>query len=158
MATATRPRRSAQPRPAVVHQQSAGPRLATLERVDHDGGVWLRAGGAVPVQARVLADLTVAQLQKAWHAGHPVLVLDEAADARLPVVIGVVADRARRPAAMAVVDGKRVELTGEDEVVLRCGRASVTLTRAGKIILDGAYVATRSAGVNRIQGGSVQIN
>ena len=33
-----------------------------------------------------------------------------------------------------------------------------TLTRAGKILIRGAYLLARSSGVNRIQGGSVQIN
>ena len=31
-------------------------------------------------------------------------------------------------------------------------------TKAGKVILGGAYVLSRSSGVNRIKGGSVQIN
>jgi hypothetical protein len=45
-----------------------------------------------------------------------------------------------------------------EELVLRCGDASITLTRAGKIILRGTYLLSRSSGVNRIKGGSVQIN
>jgi hypothetical protein len=53
---------------------------------------------------------------------------------------------------------ERLELVAEREIVLRCGQASVTLTRAGKIILRGTYVLSRSSGVNRIAGGSVQIN
>jgi hypothetical protein len=44
------------------------------------------------------------------------------------------------------------------EIVLRCGDASITLTRAGKILIKGAYVLSRSSGVNRIQGGAVEIN
>ena len=56
------------------------------------------------------------------------------------------------------VDGERVELTGKQEIVLRCGKASITLTRAGKVLIRGAYIVTRSSGVNRIKGGSVQIN
>ena len=44
------------------------------------------------------------------------------------------------------------------EIVLRCGESSITLTRAGKIILKGKYVSSHSAGVNRIKGGSIQIN
>lgn len=42
--------------------------------------------------------------------------------------------------------------------MLRCGKASITLTRSGKIILRGTYISSRSSGVIRIKGGSVQIN
>jgi len=56
------------------------------------------------------------------------------------------------------VDGERVTFTAQKEIVLRCGEASITLTRAGKILLRGTYVLSRSSGVNRIKGGSVQIN
>lgn len=56
------------------------------------------------------------------------------------------------------VDGRRIVFTAKDEIVLRCGKSSITLTRAGKIIISGEYVVSRSSGVNRIRGGSVQIN
>jgi len=56
------------------------------------------------------------------------------------------------------VDGERVTLVAMEQMVLRCGKASITMTRAGKIIVRGAYVSTRSTGANRIKGGSVQIN
>ena len=42
--------------------------------------------------------------------------------------------------------------------MLRCGKASITLTREGKVLIKGAYLSSRSSGVNRIKGGSVQIN
>jgi len=56
------------------------------------------------------------------------------------------------------VDGKRVVLEGDQEVVLRCGDASITLRRDGKIVLRGAYIETTATGLNRIRGGSVKIN
>lgn len=56
------------------------------------------------------------------------------------------------------VDGKRVLIEGEDEVVLKCGDASITLTKAGKVLIRGKYLLNRSDGVNRIMGGSVQVN
>lgn len=56
------------------------------------------------------------------------------------------------------VDGKRIVLEGHDEVVLKCGEASITLTRNGKIVIRGNYLLSRSTGVNRILGGSVQVN
>ncbi|WP_224360786.1 DUF6484 domain-containing protein [Hyalangium versicolor] len=57
-----------------------------------------------------------------------------------------------------LVDGRQVVIEGNDEIVLRCGQASITLRRNGKLILKGTYVETHSTGVNRIKGGSVQIN
>lgn len=55
-------------------------------------------------------------------------------------------------------DGDRVVLQADKEIVLKCGKASITLTRAGKVLLRGAYLLSRSSGVNRIKGGSVQLN
>ena len=57
-----------------------------------------------------------------------------------------------------VVDGKRVTIEGAEEITLKCGKASITLTKAGKILIRGTYLSNRSSGVNRILGGSVQIN
>jgi hypothetical protein len=85
---------------------------------------------------------------------------DERSD--LPIVIGLLAAAAApvasEPKLVASVDGKRVVIEGHDEIVLRCGEASITLRRNGRVVVRGAYVETRSRGVNRIKGGSVQIN
>lgn len=58
----------------------------------------------------------------------------------------------------AVVDGDLLRLEAREQIELRCGKASIILTRAGKIILRGSYVVSRSTGANRIKGASVQIN
>ncbi|XXY48653.1 DUF6484 domain-containing protein [Sorangium sp. So ce269] len=62
------------------------------------------------------------------------------------------------PLLSVSVDGDAVVLEAEREIVLRCGKASLTLTREGHVILRGEYILSRAAGVNRIKGGSVQIN
>jgi len=49
-------------------------------------------------------------------------------------------------------------VSAKEQLVLRCGKASITLTKAGKIVIDGAYISCRSSGVYRIKGGSVQLN
>lgn len=56
------------------------------------------------------------------------------------------------------LDGKRVVLEAKEEIVFKCGDASITLTKAGKILIRGKYLLNRSSGVNRIMGGSVQVN
>ena len=49
-------------------------------------------------------------------------------------------------------------LHARKEIVLKCGKSSITMTRAGKVIIRGTYISTKSSGANRIKGGSVQIN
>lgn len=56
------------------------------------------------------------------------------------------------------VDGKKVIIEGEEEVVLSCGESSITLNRNGKIVIRGKYLLSRASGVNRILGGSVEVN
>ena len=58
----------------------------------------------------------------------------------------------------AQVDGIRVRIHARYEVVLECGKASITLRRNGRVIIRGTYVETRSQGTNRIRGGQVRIN
>jgi hypothetical protein len=58
----------------------------------------------------------------------------------------------------ADVDGRRVRIVAQDEIVFECGQASVTLRRNGRIIIRGTYVETHSEGTNRIKGGQVRIN
>ena len=62
------------------------------------------------------------------------------------------------PASDLTVDGKRLVIEGKEEIVLKCGEASITLTKAGKILIRGKYLLNRSAGLIRLLGGSVQIN
>lgn len=57
-----------------------------------------------------------------------------------------------------LVDGKKIIFEAKEEIVLRCGESSITLTKAGKILIRGKYLLNRSTGVNRIMGGSVQVN
>jgi hypothetical protein len=43
-------------------------------------------------------------------------------------------------------------IEAEREVVLRCGDASITLTRAGQVIIQGSYIVSRSSGSQQDQG------
>lgn len=102
--------------------------------------------------------------------GEKVLLVFESANVLKPIIIGVVQSPTAldektqcipgQHSSLPIVecDGERVMVSAEKEIVLRCGEASITLTRAGKILIKGTYVLSRSSGVNRIKGGSVQIN
>ena len=49
-------------------------------------------------------------------------------------------------------------LRAEREIVLECGDASITLTRAGKVLIRGHYILSRASGYNRIKGAAIDIN
>lgn len=97
-------------------------------------------------------------------AGCEIALMFENGDPSSPLIIGRI-QQPRTQVGKPVVGGARVEIDGETltlsaerEIVLRCGKASLTLTRAGKVLIRGAYLLSRSSGANRIKGGSVQIN
>ena len=56
------------------------------------------------------------------------------------------------------LDGERVVIDAAEELVLRCGKARIVLRSNGRVLIEGARVETSAEGVNRIKGGSVQIN
>lgn len=86
-----------------------------------------------------------------------------------PIILGLIQNttdaepvtttsEATKPDVDVNIDGEKLILSADREIVLKCGKSSITLTRAGKVIVKGAYVSNHSTGVNRIKGGSVQIN
>ncbi len=131
--------------------------------------VELPGSGRGPTSARVSAGLDDAALERAAQARQEALLLFEDGDPGRPVVIALLRSATPHldavlagplPAAetTARVDGRRVEIEGREEVVLRCGKASVTLRRDGKVTVRGVNVVTQADGVQKIRGGKVEIN
>lgn len=113
---------------------------------------------------RVIAARSTVALRRAM-IGREVLVLFEQGDIERPIIIGVVEPQALQDQAAPPVLGVKVQADGEchlieaeREIVLRCGEASITLTRAGKVIIRGAYILSRSSGYNKIKGAAIDIN
>jgi hypothetical protein len=91
--------------------------------------------------------------------GARIIVAFEKADARFPIILGRLQEgTAPEPRQRLAIDGERLVLRAEREIELRCGEASILLTRAGKILIRGNYVLTRSRGANKIKGAYVDIN
>jgi hypothetical protein len=106
------------------------------------------------VSARSLVSIT------ATHAGREVALTFEDGDSAKPIIAGLL--QALQPSSTSQrevkLDGESLLLTAKKEVVLQCGKASITLTSAGKVLIQGEYVLSRSSGVNKIRGGSIQLN
>jgi hypothetical protein len=98
------------------------------------------------------------------HIGHQVVLVFERGDADRPIIVGLVRGQRlwpleQTPGHVEVdADGARLIVTAKEQLVLRCGSASITLTKAGKVLIQGEYVSSTSTGVMRIKGGSVQLN
>ena len=53
---------------------------------------------------------------------------------------------------------REIVIEAGEELTLRCGEASIRITRDGKIVLRGDHILSRARGTQRIKGGSVAIN
>ena len=143
--------------------------LATIVSLTGEGEpqVQLDPGGPA-VSARLAVAATRERIETAIAQCQQTLVLFERSDRTRPIIVGfiealqpsvpVTPPAEAAPVVEADVDGKRVRVTAQDEIVLQCGSASVTLRRNGRVIIRGTYVETRSDGTNRIKGGQVHIN
>ncbi len=111
----------------------------------NDSGGPLRARSIVPIGEKDIFRQAVIMFDKG--------------DPMRPIILGLLCRKDDSERQINVeLDGEKLVLEGTREIVLRCGRASITLTRAGKVLIQGEYVLTRSKGANRIKGASVQIN
>ena len=145
--------------------------LGRIVAVDAGGAVSVEVPGAREARAaRLAVSLTRDDLLAARDAGGSVVLVFENGDPALPIIVGLV-QTVGRPADIAHndsleaprvleadVDGKRVRITAQDEIVLECGSASITLRRNGRVVVRGTYVESYSDGTNRIKGGQVRIN
>jgi hypothetical protein len=141
----------------------AGTVTARLHAFDFDEQPLLIGVPDLPDEL-VPARTTVPLLQA--HIGSTVVLLFEHGDPRLPIIVGVLQQpyssvrTVKNPSKLVSVqmDDRALLLTAEREIVLRCGDASITLTRAGKVLIKGKYLLSRSSGYNKIKGAAVDIN
>jgi hypothetical protein len=114
--------------------------------------------GVAALRARTAVDL------RGTDIGREVVLLFEQGDPSLPIVTGLLRNGSswplqQQPGRVEVdVDGERMIVSAKEELVLRCGKASITLSRSGKVVIQGSSVLSRATGSNRVKGGSVQLN
>jgi uncharacterized protein DUF6484 len=150
-------------RPAVEAPKINGVVIATLIGfADEDRSplvVYPDQRGTAAIAARTTIDLFGS------HIGSQVVLMFENGDPGRPIVIGRLRDtnhvpkqQGNRVIVDVEADGERTIVSAKEQLVLQCGKASITLTRSGKVLLSGTYVLSHSTGTNRIKGGTVQLN
>ena len=144
--------------------------VVTLHGFDLDDRALVRGVAALP------GELVVARSTIALHPesiGALVVVVLEQGDPRRPIVLGVlVPECGGAPGAathstrvepgasvpLAAASAERLVFRAQREIVLECGDASITLTRAGKVLIRGNHIVSRASGYNRIKGAAIDIN
>lgn len=97
---------------------------------------------------------------KAEHIGRQVTLQFVDGDVMQPVVAGIVWDGQASTSTTVdlSVDSDKLTLSAKREIVLKCGKASITLKRNGTIVVHGTNLESRASGVNKIRGRAIQLN
>lgn len=151
---------------ASVHAERQA-RVGRLVAVDERGTAWVDFDdGGRPVAATLSFTASREQLEHIMNEKAPVVAYTDEAGTQLVAVVGVAlvaptspqVASAASPFVEADVDGQRVRVQAEHEVVIACGKASITLRANGRVIIKGTQIESNSEGTNRIKGGQVRIN
>ena len=138
-----------------------------LTGIDDEGRLLFRPEGSTgdPIAISIGMPASDGALVKAARQQQRALVVRTANTPARFVLIGLVRERlstqavTARPGQLEVaMDGETLRLTAERDIVLKCGEASLTLRKDGKIVLSGTNVLTASRGPNRIKGASIALN
>ena len=133
-----------------------------------DGRVWVHLD-AEPGQEIACDVLTTGGHAPApLTAGEDVLIARPGPPGEPGVIMGAVRPAAAAPEAPALeaappgqpleIRSRELIIEAGDELTLRCGEASIRITRDGKIVIRGEHILSRAKGTQRIKGGSVAIN
>jgi len=153
---------------------AAGAQIGRISAADASGNITVELLPSLRVcKAKLAVALSVRDLQSAIETRQSAVVVFENGDAASPIIVGLIAaptpadhpnatpaeSKAVAPQAIeATVDGSRMRIVAQDEIVFECGAASITLRRNGRVIIRGTHVESYSEGTNRIKGGQVRIN
>lgn len=145
--------------------------LGTLVSVEPGVGlcvVYPGPGGWDPIPARSTVSVSTGQV------GQQVVLAFERGDSHRPIVLGVLqtqpiqGEDARSEGGIAQlskgvdrrvqVDGQRVRIEAERELILQCGQSSILLRASGEVVVKGLKITSRARQTNKIKGGNVLIN
>jgi hypothetical protein len=155
-----------------IPKQIEGVRVGKIVNLDESGQAFVDFPGNMqgPISARFTNSIKPGMLQKSVSADRDVLLVFENNDPELPIIIDTLyslVDEITESSTIALetespkdvlIDGKRVTFDAKEEIVLRCGEASIVLRNDGKVVIKGKNILSRSQAMNKIKGGAVHIN
>lgn len=151
--------------PAVAETGEQALQIGSLVGLDEQARPLVRVHSSAAPEP-VVARCTVAR-PAALELPLPVLLFLEDGDAARPIIVGFVTDTFAaaqpllemhaRPTG-ATLDGKRLQFEASEQVVLKCGKGSITMQADGRVVIKGTEIVSRASGGNKIRGASVSIN
>ena len=136
--------------------------------VDFPGNIY----GPQPVRSALTSEDT-SLIQKLPMS---VLLIFENDDPQLPIISGVIketifqyptqqraqpqteAKSANTKSDQVLIDGNKLTIDAQEELILQCGDSSISLKQHGKVVIRGTQLISHASGANKIKGGNVNIN
>ncbi len=150
-----------------LHTLNPGmPVIANIVKSDSPDKIMIQHNNDEPKPARLISSMDRFTLMQEQSQGRQVLVIFENGDPDLPVIIGLMEslvenilemEKPREP-VQVTIDKKKHLIEAEEEITLKCGNASITLNKHGKIVIKGAELISRASGTNKIKGSNIQLN
>jgi hypothetical protein len=114
---------------------------------DEDGEAMVDYPGN-PATSALRARSTVAL--QSGDRGRDAVLLFEDGNPASPLIVGLIQNAQLEPETLTLRAGRQIEL--------KCGEASITLTRSGKVLIRGKHLLSRSSGVNMVKGATIRLN
>jgi hypothetical protein len=146
------------------------PRIGRLAGTNTQRDILVEYDDCGPWPAKLVAGIDRQTLMKPENRSREVLLVFEKGDPCRPIIVGLMEDpleslvsfelppEESQAAKDLLVDGKRITIEAEDEIMLKCGKGSILIRKDGKIIIKGTDLLSRSSGAHRLKGASVNIN
>ncbi len=149
---------------------ATSPCIGRLAGSNSQNDILVEYEGSGPIAAKLISTLNRGDLAKEEQRGREVLLVFDKGNLRRPIIIGLMGNALEDLVSFQVpaedskeiknvlVDGSRITIEAQNEILLKCGKGSILVRKDGKIIIRGTDILSRSSGRHRIRGASVSIN